>query len=1406
MDGKNENATKKRKDKKKKNKKKKLFNKDQNKSEKQFQESPIVEHNTDKKSMNMPKKDESISEQHPETPNKVETPSNKKKKKKKNSKRQTGQKSKDSSTKEKDNVSNVESHSKMKDLSQSKDSRDTKDSDVDPAVLIEERMKENTRDKVVEDLSEAVCSVNKSKPKKRKDHANEEVTPIAKTKKNKKKPVEKNIFITQVPVSQMTLPPSETSQDETEVEMTQPVSIDLSLIDKTLSSDTTTNRSKDSNSSSVVFVADHSIKEDNQEYSQRKEKSQNETNLNEMSEVFEPNKSVTLKMKKSKWEKQPTKDVENVSMEEKKKNKVKSDLHGTSPQNKTVFDDEDFQSQIKASTKSAEKLKDKKSSKRKSMKNRLSAGKTIDFKERKKTNVNSSKLFDLSDEENTEKTNSNLPKSAKRRKISEKQTENAKDSSSKSLDLSDVENAIETSSNPPKSAKRKKNSRKQTEKAKDSSNSSDEKNAIETSSNPPKSARKKNTRKQTEKAKDSSNSSDEKITKKDTSNPSKSAKRRKSSKKRTEEAAQYTVSSASSDDDSSDPDSDTIRKQVLEKHKSLLSSSLPKARLLVNDRSTMNTESSQDELYDQTVRKENKAAKYPTITLKDLEARMGKKKSQPKSNKIDKKKRKKRSSSSSRSSDSDNESDHTEKKDCNNKETTDKNKRINRSTKQASLSSSSDDKIITITKKIDKTNDKQSTSKNKSSKQSTVVASPTSSSSSSDSENEVLAKKMNTNQSQSSKTKQSKQTTSSSSSSDSENEVLSKKMNTNQSQSSKTKQSKQTTSSSSSSDSENELLSKKKNTNQSQSSKTKQSKQTTSSSSSSDSENKVLSKKMNTNQSQSSKTKQSKQTISSSSSSDSENKVLAKKMNTNQSQSNKTNKSKQTTSSNSLSDSEDEVSVNNVQRKHMKTTKKSPSSADQDVIVSDNAASSKNVSEKTNEKLKKTNKKQTKTLDSNKNKRRHSTSSSSDSDSSNSEPLKKVTKTKRKSAGTGDTTSIITTESSEDEFYNKLLKQTKKNKDADDDSSSEEPDIEYSELLDKLHEYSQRITDSRENERTGNKHGNETPFGRTSIDKSITDVSRNNELYKSKVERHPDLDKYDITIPKLMEMGVSIATGSWSNYELYILFLNIKNAKVKFKIDNFKESYLSGDAKTEKVVSELCKNILRRRRTIRDKLDEIFVQTPTGEKKSTYSEEESKQLLELHKKYKGEWKTIAEKLDRSIKSVKQRYKLLQKQGMGTTKMKPKAFTDEEDEHLLRLVKECKDQKLTIRSGKLPWTLIAEKLESGRDSSTVRARFTLLASKTVKTAKPFLSKRQRFALIINVLKVLVSNNQDDTNDVNWEKVKQAVKYSGQPDNLAREFKGYMKTHFLRKKIPAKSNSERLNHMLKNGLPKRKPKEP
>ena len=439
----------------------------------------------------------------------------------------------------------------------------------------------------------------------------------------------------------MTLPPSQTSQDETEVELTQPVSIDLSMIDKTLSSDTTTNKSKDSNGSSVIFVADQSIKENILEFNQLKEKSQNESEINDlqdMSEVFEPNKSVTLKVKKSKWEKQSGKNIKTVP-EEVKTDKEKSNLIESTGQKEKIFDDEDFQSPKKSLAKSAKELKNKKS-KRKSMKNRLSGGKTIEFKERKKTNVNSSKLFDLSDEENAKETNSNLSKSAKRRKNSKKQPEKTED----------------------------------------------------------------------------------------------------------------TVSSAS-DNDSSDVDSDAIRREVLKKHNILSSDSLPKSRLYLNDRSTINTESSQDELYDALMNK-NKRAIDPTSTSKEKEK--SSKKTQSKPNKKDKesKKRNQSSSSSSSSSDSEDESGHADQIKKGRK---DKKEKITQPTRDSSPSSSSESESVTISKKIDKKNDKHSTSKNKSSKRSAAVQSPTSPSSSSDSEDEVIDK---TNKRKQKKTKNRKKVSS----------------------------------------------------------------------------------------------------------------------------------------------------------------------------------------------------------------------------------------------------------------------------------------------------------------------------------------------------------------------------------------------------------------------------------------------------------------------------------------------------------------------------------------------------------------------------------------------------------------------------------------------------------------------
>ena len=295
------------------------------------------------------------------------------------------------------------------------------------------------------------------------------------------------------------------------------------------------------------------------------------------------------------------------------------------------------------------------------------------------------------------------------------------------------------------------------------------------------------------------------------------------------------------------------------------------------------------------------------------------------------------------------------------------------------------------------------------------------------------------------------------------------------------------------------------------------------------------------------------------------------------------------------------------------------------------------------------------------------------------------------------------------------------------------------------------------------------------------DLSKNNTLYRNKIQRHPDLD-LNLSAYSLKQRGIKVVTGSWTDYEMYLLLLNIKATKKKFCIKNFKNFFLqsgSNNAQFTEVMSGLAENLLRPRKSIIAKLATVYRNGCIDDQKhgSFYSQEEVERLKKYHKKYDGDWDLISAKLKRSITSLKVKFAQVENTDKYERNITPKKFTEEEDKELLAVVNQIKSEMTEKESGRgaLPWKQIAAKMGTGRPSISVANRYGILISKAPKMSKKDITNMSKDAL-----KLLIQLKVNDVLDVDWEKLKTILEYKGSADELKSMFKNFMKKRFNKKK--------------------------
>ena len=282
------------------------------------------------------------------------------------------------------------------------------------------------------------------------------------------------------------------------------------------------------------------------------------------------------------------------------------------------------------------------------------------------------------------------------------------------------------------------------------------------------------------------------------------------------------------------------------------------------------------------------------------------------------------------------------------------------------------------------------------------------------------------------------------------------------------------------------------------------------------------------------------------------------------------------------------------------------------------------------------------------------------------------------------------------------------------------------------------------------------------------------------IEKHPDLDG-SLTAFEIQKKGIKIATGPWTTYEIYLLFLNIKKVKEMFNIENFRDYYINSNPRSKEhseIVTVLSENILRPRKTIREKANSIFRQGNIIERKTGterhYTEDDVKRLMESHKKHDGNWCEISQELRRPVRGLQTKYKKVM-EGKAPPKIKQRHFRPEEDAKIIELVNEYKAKYDSSNSEKkfcVPWKELCRKMGSDRNPISLHSRY-----KTILVASgPKMSPPERDDLAKKVLRLLVELKVTDLIDVDWEKTQKCVNFKGTAIELKQLFKNVISAKF------------------------------
>ena len=265
---------------------------------------------------------------------------------------------------------------------------------------------------------------------------------------------------------------------------------------------------------------------------------------------------------------------------------------------------------------------------------------------------------------------------------------------------------------------------------------------------------------------------------------------------------------------------------------------------------------------------------------------------------------------------------------------------------------------------------------------------------------------------------------------------------------------------------------------------------------------------------------------------------------------------------------------------------------------------------------------------------------------------------------------------------------------------------------------------------------------------------------------------------------------------MFLLLTNVKSTKERYNVENFKEYFLHRLSQRIKnddcdIIQELSENLLRTRESIRQKLYNIYKNgtVNSSETYKPFSKEEEEKLLKLHTKYPGNWDLISDKMNRSIRCLKSKYQYIQRANISNSQSAGtrRSFTKEEDESLLALVDEYRENGIFGKNGNIPWTLLARKL-GNRVPRIYQQRFNQLTS--VKMDAP-----TRYKAIMDVLRLIVDQGVQDISDVDWEKVRKSIGYQGLASSLSAEFSRFMSRNLVDKNLSYKEILKKLSSTSK-----------
>lgn len=307
----------------------------------------------------------------------------------------------------------------------------------------------------------------------------------------------------------------------------------------------------------------------------------------------------------------------------------------------------------------------------------------------------------------------------------------------------------------------------------------------------------------------------------------------------------------------------------------------------------------------------------------------------------------------------------------------------------------------------------------------------------------------------------------------------------------------------------------------------------------------------------------------------------------------------------------------------------------------------------------------------------------------------------------------------------------------------------------------------------------------------------------------------DATMSKLRQSNVKFATGYWTNTELNILYHNIKSFKQKYNVKQFATFYENApteccdiESKNEMYI-ELGKDIMRPLRSIRAKLDNIYLERNNQNGAGSYTESETKRLISLQKRYGSDWKYISTIMNRTPGSLANRFQHLiesyniqhknddlchipENLTFVSRNNKHIRFTPDDDRKLAEGVKRYKN-----KDGKPNWKEIASYVGT-HTTREVRSRWevTLKMKKRKFSSKQF-SIINRFKITIRCLRLFVISKFEEKIQIDWDMVAASINM-GIPEGIVVKaiFHNFVSTNVPN--YTSMNYEEILHYLLKNRI--------